>query len=395
MSNHKLKFYPVCNGDTVLITLKDETTILIDSNIRETGEDAEGNQIFDVKKDLLLSLKKKDSNYHLDLFILTHHDQDHCRGLKKHFYQGDPANHNSTNRENDEIIIDELWVTSLLFSCSNCDDSKTLRKEAERRCKLWCDNDKYKNFPGNRIRIIGYNGEERYKDVPNSVPGEIQNQINNNLKNDFDFFIHSPFKSNVVTSTAKEDANPSSVVLQARFKINTYDKEFSTLAIFGGDADHYIWEKILNISKKNGNKDKLKWDLFLAPHHCSWTFFNDVPYDAKEENKKPKNYSLEILDQKIGAGKIIASCKIIKNNDDNPPHYRAKEEYQKKLYQKEDFIELAKEPKKSNPQPVIFKVTSQGPVREDTNLQGSASAAAGGGIGAVNRRTEYGSKSVF
>jgi hypothetical protein len=33
--------------------LKDETTILFDSNIRETGKDADGNQIYDVKKDFL------------------------------------------------------------------------------------------------------------------------------------------------------------------------------------------------------------------------------------------------------------------------------------------------------------------------------------------------------
>jgi hypothetical protein len=50
MSNHKIKFYPVCNGDTVLVVLKDDTTILFDSNIRETGKDSDGNQIFDVKK---------------------------------------------------------------------------------------------------------------------------------------------------------------------------------------------------------------------------------------------------------------------------------------------------------------------------------------------------------
>jgi hypothetical protein len=36
------------HDDTVLITLKDETTILFDSNIRETSKDADGNQIYDV-----------------------------------------------------------------------------------------------------------------------------------------------------------------------------------------------------------------------------------------------------------------------------------------------------------------------------------------------------------
>ena len=104
---------------------------------------------------------------------------------------------------------------------------------------------------------------------------------------------------------------------------------------------------------------------------------------------------MKILGKRIGKGKIIASCKKIKNNDDNPPHHKAKEKYQEKLDKKEDLIELAKEPKESEAKPVIFKVTSQGPVREDKNQQGSASAAAGGGLNAVNTKSEYGSGSIF
>lgn len=395
MNNHRLKFYPVNNGDTVLITLKDETTILFDSNIRETGKDADGSQIYDVKKDLLSSLKKKNNNYHLDLFVLTHPDQDHCRGFKKHFYQGNPDNYGDVNRKADEIIIDEMWVTSLLFDNVTNDDAKAFKKEAERRRKLWDNNDKNKDKPGNKIRMIGYDGDNKYENVPNNVPGEIQNEINGSKKTDFEFFIHSPFKASLVTASAQEDANFSSIVVQARFKANASDKNFCTYVLLGGDADHNIWAKIWEVSTKNNNKDKLEWDLFLAPHHCSWTYFNNVPYGAKEENKTPKDTSLKILDKKVGNGQIIASCKLIKKNDDNPPHYQAKDEYIKKLNKKEDFIELAKEPKESEPKPVIYKVTTQGPVREDKNQQGSAMASAGGGINTVKRGAEYGAKEVF
>jgi hypothetical protein len=395
MSNHRLKFYPVSNGDTVLITLKDETTILFDSNIRDTGEDSDGNQIYDVKKDLLSSLKKKNNNYHLDLFVLTHPDQDHCRGFKKHFYQGNPDNYGDVNRKADEIIIDEMWVTSLLFDNVTNDDAKAFKKEAERRRKLWDNDDKSKDKPGNKIRMIGYNGDNKYENVPNNIPGETQNEINGSKKTDFEFFIHSPFKASLVTASAQEDANFSSIVVQARFKANASDKNFCTYVLLGGDADHNIWAKIWEVSTKNYNKDKLEWDLFLASHHCSWTYFNNVPYDDKEENKTPKDTSLKILDKKVANGQIIASCKLIKKNDDNPPHYQAKVEYIKKLNKKEDFIELAKEPKESEPKPVIYKVTTQGPVREDKSQQGSAMASAGGGINTVKRGAEYGAKKVL
>ncbi|KAA6328918.1 hypothetical protein EZS27_022224 [termite gut metagenome] len=313
MSNHKLKFYPVGNGDTVLITLKDDTTILFDSNIREVGKDSDGNQIYDVKKDLLNSLKKKDNNYHLDLFVLTHPDQDHCRGYKKHFYQGNPSDYKDTNRSNDEVIIDEMWVTSLLFSSATNDDAKALKNEAERRRKLWDNDDKEKDKSGNKIRMIGYDGNNKFENVPCNIPGETQNVINGKAKNDFEFFIHSPFKDSLVTATAEKDANFSSIVVQVRFKTNSTDEDFCTYVLLGGDADHNIWGKIWEIStkKSNNNADKLKWDLFLAPHHCSWTYFNDVPYNAKEENKTPKESSLKILDKRIGKGRIIASCKKI------------------------------------------------------------------------------------
>ena len=39
MANNKIKYYPVNNGDTSLITLKDNSTILIDCNIREGDKD--------------------------------------------------------------------------------------------------------------------------------------------------------------------------------------------------------------------------------------------------------------------------------------------------------------------------------------------------------------------
>src|SRR5437762_9341727 len=58
--------------------------------------------------------------------------------------------------------------------------------------------------------------------------------------------------------------------------------------LFGGDAGAAIWSKIL----RRSDKDTLQWDLFLAPHHCSWSFFSELPY---KENKIPADDSLEIL----------------------------------------------------------------------------------------------------
>jgi hypothetical protein len=52
MKSNTIKYYPVDNGDTSLITLEDETTILVDCNIRKKAEGDSDPTTFDVKADL-------------------------------------------------------------------------------------------------------------------------------------------------------------------------------------------------------------------------------------------------------------------------------------------------------------------------------------------------------
>ena len=154
----KIKFYPVDNGDTVLIKVG-ATAIQVDSNIRST----EDNDYYDVKTDLLGELSRdSERRPHLDLFILTHPDQDHCRGMKVNYYLGDPEKYDSDDKDDNRIIIDELWVTPMLFSEASSDDAKALKKEANRRRKLWEDSSTDRNKAGNRIHMIGYDGDAKF-----------------------------------------------------------------------------------------------------------------------------------------------------------------------------------------------------------------------------------------
>ena len=386
MSKHYIKCFPVDNGDTTLLKLKDNSSILIDCKIRDGVETDDGRKMYAVKDDLLSELERRDDNPTLDLFILTHSDKDHCQGFDKNFYTGAPKKYSKSNRENGEIMVDELWVTSMIFNHADNPDAEAIQKEAGRRLKLWQADDPSKNTSGNRLRMIGYDEDERYESLLNSVPGETVNNIGGEEKEDFQFFVHAPFKQSLIDSNAKKEHNGSSIVLQARFKASASDEEYACFAMFGGDADHYRWEQVLEKSRNNGNEDKLKWDLFMTPHHCSWTYFNDVKY---KDNPEPKDYSLKILDYKVGSGKIIAPSKPIKDNDDTPPHFPAKEEYLKKVSNAKDFIELAKYPNEKAPKPYVFEITAQGP-KERKDKQGSALASAGGAFGSVNRKSEYG-----
>lgn len=381
----KLKFYPVDNGDTVLMNV-DKTTIQVDANIRNGGD------CYDVKSDLLDELQTdKNGAYHLDLFVLTHPDQDHCRGIKTNYYLGDPNNYSESDLKNELIIIDELMVTPMLFSEATSDDAKALKKEANRRRKLWDDKSSSRTAPGNRLVIIGYDGDKRYDNVDSYIPGETITKVNGKKMSLVEFFVHSPFKDNLVQGKAEKDKNQTSIVMQARFKNCSSDAKPSALYLFGGDADHYIWDKIRTQSSTHGNDEKLDFDIFLAPHHCSWSYFNDVPYDKDTTGIPVESSKTLIKKHKTSGAYVIASSKKIVDDDDNPPHYPAKEEYVK-LIGSSNFISLAKEPNEKNPKPVIFEVTSNGFQRKDKNQQSGSAGASVAGSESSGRKSTYGCK---
>lgn len=398
---NQIKYYPVDNGDQSLITVEENnltTTILVDCNIRESSKGDTDQTQFDVKADLLASIKKRKVNEvesvpYVDIFILTHGDDDHVHGFQCNFYQGDPKDYKKKNKDDGEVMIDVLWFSPMVMGTATNDDEKCFNKEAKRRIQLHRDNNTAKDLPGNRIVIIGKDSNEDLQglNLVRKVPGDIVTRFNDRELKTFSIFIHSPYQYQL--SDEEVDKNRVSVVFQARFKSSSTSQEFATLAMFGGDADHYAWATILDKTKRHGNDMKqqaLTWDLFMACHHCSWTFFNDTPQD---EHSDPVKTSLEVLDNKRGIGKVIASSKEILNNDDNPPHYKAKEQYVKKV-KEENFLNTATSIKKGKtPQPIIFDITPQGPMKPKKQ-EGTASAAGGAALGAVNQPSSYGSKAI-
>ncbi len=352
MSKHILKYFPVGNGDTSLIKLKDATTIITDCRIRKV-EDG----VYDVKKDLLESLDTNgDGNPFVDLFILTHADQDHCHNFRKHFYKGDPEQYDPKNSDHeDKIIIDEIWVTTSLFTTEQSDDANYIRNEVNRRKRLYNNDDSKRNNRGNRLVLIGYDEDSEFENVPTYVPGNVVENINDKTLDNFSFFIHAPFEKDLENNQAIGDRNATSIVYQGSF----IDDQGNTICkiLHGGDADHYRWDTIKEQSENNDNEHALEWDIFLSPHHCSWSYFNDTP---QKDNTTPKQSSLDILDYGLEGAKVIASCKTIENNDDNPPHYKAKEEYLDKV--EDDNFYNTTEFYEEFDKPIVFEIKdSNGP----------------------------------
>src|SRR4029077_788886 len=114
-----ISFFSVDNGDMTLIKLGDaaETTVLIDCNIREAADDQEDDTL-DVAADLRKRLKRdKKGRPYVDAFLLSHPDQDHCRGLERHFYLGAPGDYPDDKKADSEkrILIREFWSSPIIF----------------------------------------------------------------------------------------------------------------------------------------------------------------------------------------------------------------------------------------------------------------------------------------
>ncbi len=366
---HIIKYYPVGNADCTLIKLDNGKTIIVDCQILTDLTDGHGKQVmFDVKADLLNELKRDGTGSpFVDLFICTHPHDDHCKGFAGNFYHGDVADYDKVKNK-DEIIIEELWITPRGLKNDLSEPAEDVRKEAKRRRKLYDDNADFKGTRGNYLRIIGYDNDKEFDSRYCYVPGETVSFVHGSSLSWLDIFIHAPFKEDVETSKKDDDKNATSIVVQFGFKVAGYTN-YKCRVLMGGDAEHEIWQHILD---NNTDEEKLQWNIFLAPHHCSWSFFND------SDNKKEIKPSAEaILNKQIGfVAHVVASSNDIKNDGNNPPCYEAKQQYIKKLNAgSSHFLNTATHNKVGSiPQPIIFKINENGKtLKEITTVAGTLS----------------------
>lgn len=357
MTDASVVYFPVRNGDTGRIRLSDGTDIVIDCNITEDSRDAAVKYRYDVHAHLLEDVRREDGVPHVDAFILTHPDTDHCRGFKDTFYAGDPSKYRDEDLEKGLIVVDELWFTPRIFSPHEegelAPSAKLFLKEARRRRELYRSGNPERDEPGNRLRIIGYtdSGENEGLGDIVTVPGRAINEINGKTKQDFSFFVHAPFKED--TDAEDGERNDTSVILQARFDVD--GKKSAGLAFFGGDAGCAVWRNVLNRS----SDEDLWWDLFLAPHHVSWGFFSG---ERHEDNPEPSDSSLAVLGKRRAGARVVGSCKPIKNDGNNPPNPAAAQQY-KKAVGDANFLVTSEIPDEDEPLPLVFLMSGNGPVR--------------------------------
>lgn len=362
--NSFITFYPVDNGGMTLIKLNDDdnTTILIDTYIRGAADD-ENDETFDVSSHLRKQLKEdKNGNPYVDVFLLTHNDDDHIKGIQNHFYLGDPSDYNKPKSGEDaKIIMEEIWCSSRFWkraSDSNklCDDAKAFNKEMKRRVKLFED-DKGVLSAGNRALVIGRDPDGK-TDAIEQIVKDLDTtftQINNKqFSNKMSVKVLGPIpQQEGENNDDYEKKNRGSVIL----KISITEGKYNNDILVTGDAEVFVWESLWE--KYKDDLSNLQYDILSAPHHCSW---HSLSNDSQSSNDDPQisDTAKGSLSQAKDGAFIIASSKVIKDDDNDPPSYAAKQEYLT-IVNKDHFLCTGEYPSVTNVEPIVFNLTNDGP----------------------------------
>lgn len=359
----KITFFPVGNGDMTLINLYDDTTILIDMNIRSAADDP-GDDTCDVAAELRKRLKKDENGRpYVDVFVLSHPDEDHCTGLQKHFHLGKPEDYKDSPPEGEEkkILIREIWSSPLVFKRANADhklvdDAKAFNTEAKRRAKLFKETQGAGILDGDRILLIGEDeNPEKTKGLESILikEGQAFQRINGKPSLAARMMVLGPFSKQDEEGEIAQTKNHSSVIIQYHIASDAANPD-ACIFLTGGDAGVAIWNKLWD--KYKDVTDCLKYDLLLAPHHCSW---HVLSFDSRSDCKDPRvdADAKSALSQANEGAYIISSSQAIKDNDADPPCYAAKQEY---LKISKNFVCTGEHPSETTHEPYEFTIAKDG-----------------------------------
>lgn len=369
MNYSKVTFLPVDNGNMVLIKLNDtnNTTILYDMYIREKSTD-ENDESYDVLQYLKDHLEKDaDNRPFVDVFVLSHHDDDHIRGFENYFHTDALEKYKD---KDEKIYIKEIWGSARFLKRASTfnkleKDAKAFNKEMNRRFNLFNDTQEIQD-EGCRIQILGScpdGGTKGCEDIVYEM-GENITYLNEKL-------MSSKINVNLlgpVEQLEGEDEkefkqkNRGSVILQ----MNVIEAAYTHKILLTGDAEVDVCEDLENTYSQK----LLEYDILQAPHHCSkYSLYNKISDEDSEISQKACD---ALSHNRVGA-KIVASCREF--GKDTPPHKEAKDEYIK-IVGKENFIYTAGNKFNKEVRPVEIELTKDG-IKKSASKTSSIGLAAG------------------
>lgn len=364
----QLTFYPLGNADTSLIEMQDGRRMLVD--YAAVGTTAAGDKRCDLPAELKSDLKKAGCDSYA-VVAFTHLDDDHCCGSGDFFWLDHAAKYQGAGRPK----IETMWVPACAVTEEGlCDSARAIRQEARYRLKQ-----------GKGIRV--FSRPERLKEWLASEGLTVESRRGcfvdaGKLVDDFsldadgvEFFAHSPHAIRT-DDRGLVDRNGDSIVFQARFREGGADTD----VLFTGDVDHEVLAEIVDITRYHGNDDRLHWNVYHLPHHCSYRSVG--PDKGADKTKPTKQVTWLCETQGEARGYVVSPSKPIpfkgsaEDRDVQPPHRQAA------AYYKEDVLADGRhllvtmaEPSTTGPKPIVLLITRDGAIK-DTSGGGGAKAAA-------------------
>lgn len=356
---HKVTFYPIGNADCCKIDLDCGFKLLFDYANPSLEE---GDKRIDLKTSLLDELQSEDRDY-FDVVGFTHADDDHVHGASEFFY----LEHAKKYQGEDRIKISELWVPAAMIIEEGIEgDAKILRAEARYRLKegkgirVFSRPEKLSDW----LKKEGIDIEDRrhlITDAGQIIPGFTKGTQG------LEFFVHSPFAFRNENGDLI-DRNEDSLILQLTFDFKGKETKF----ILIGDTTHEIITDIVNITKYHKREERLSWDIFDVPHHCSYLALNS---EKGKDKTEPVNEVEWLMNQGNKGGIIVSPSKPIPSNDNDPqPPHRQAANYYKAVANtiSGEFRVTMEHPKESNPAPLVIEIDSFGATLKKSIAYGAA-----------------------
>jgi len=357
---HQVIFYPVGNGDTTQIILSSGRRVLFDFCHREKAEDPSTPEI-DLKARLKADLKKADRDY-FDVVAFTHADLDHIQGSTEFFELQHAKKYHGEGR----IKIHELWVPAAMLVEEADKDHQTeefvlLRQEARYRLLegkdilVFSKPEAVAEWLEPLLKERGEAASARdhlFIDAGTIVPGFTL------AKDNVEFFCHSPFIKHCDEGDIIR--NRASLVFNVRLRADEQNYDYLEV----GDATWEEIEDIVNTTRFHKNEDRLAWDLYNIPHHCSYLALSDEKGD-KETEPKPLVKDLLLMGKRDSY--IVSCSKPIPDTKDaysqtQPPHIQARKAYERYLKEVDGrkFLVTMEEPNGNKPEPITVEITGGG-----------------------------------
>ena len=293
-----------------------------------------------------------------DVVAFTHLDKDHTHRADEFFHLDHAKKYQGESR----IKIETIWVPAAVITENRNDleaSAKAIQAEARHRLKK-----------GYGIRVFsrpeslrkwleeqGLTLESRETFITDA--GKTAPELTS--KDDgVEFFVHSPFAWRQDDSTVV-DRNGDSLVMQATFEIDGNQ----TKAILGSDVDHTALSDIVTVTKNHERENRLEWDVFKLPHHCSYLSLG--PKRGVDKTSPVKNVEWLFETQGQRGGYVVSSSEPIpgkgteEDKSNYPPHRQAANYYRDVVKEKDGEFKVTMEhPNVNNPQPVEIEITSLG-----------------------------------